>query len=245
MTNESAFSVARNDAVGTITLTRPEAGNRLLTEEVKALGQTIRTLGEDPAIKVVVVKAQGEAFCLGRKPADAAQAPRTALAIRSGVTQPILDLYADVRATPVPVIAAVQGEARGFGCALVGQCDLAIASETARFSMPEMETHLPPTLAISAVLGKVPPKHILQMVYTRRQISAAEAFAFGLVSEVVPPQELEGALAATLATITDRKRPAVCAIKEYMGAAPYMDPAGAARLASNILSVMLSSPGDA
>ena len=63
--------------------------------------------------------------------------------------QPILDLYADVRATPVPVLAVVQGEARGFGCALVGQCDLAIAVESARFSLPELETNLPPTLAIS------------------------------------------------------------------------------------------------
>lgn len=243
--DSEAFKISRREAVGVVTLSRPDAGNRLLTEEVRALGAAIRALGEDSGVKVVVVRAEGEAFCLGRKPASAAEAPRTALDVRSGVTQPILDLYADVRATPVPVIALVQGEARGFGCALAGQCDLAIASETARFSMPEMDGNLPPTLAISAVLGKAPPKRLLHLVYTRRQIGAAEALDLGLLSEVAPASELEAALEATLATLTDRSRAAICAVKEYMAVAPYVDPYAASRLASNILSVVLSSPGGA
>ncbi|MFT4095624.1 MAG: enoyl-CoA hydratase/isomerase family protein [Rhodoblastus sp.] len=243
--DSDAFTISRREAVGLVTLSRPQAGNRLLTDEVRALGRAIRALGEEATIKAVVVRAEGEAFCLGRKPASAGEAPRTALGVRAGVTQPILDLYADVRATPVPVIALVQGEARGFGCALVGQCDLAIASEAAVFSMPEMETNLPPTLAISAVLGKVPPKRLLHLVYTRRQIRAAEALEIGLLSEVVPASELETALQATLATLTDRSRAAVCAVKEYMAVAPHVDPYAASRLASNILSVVLSSPGDA
>lgn len=243
--DSAAFTIARDGAVATVTLAKPDSGNRLLIEEVRALGSAIRALGDEPGVKAVAVRARGEAFCLGRLAPPAAKAPKSALAIRAAVTQPILDLYADLRATPVPVVAVVQGDASGFGCALAGQCDLAIAAETARFALPEMETNLPPTLAISAVLGKLPPKRLLHMVYTRRAIDAAEALALGLVSEVVPRAALDEAAARTLAALSDRSRAALCAVKEYMAVAPHADPLGASRLAANLLAAVLSSPDDA
>ena len=242
--DEQAFEVVRGGPVATLHLSRPRQGNRLLTHEIRELGRAVREAGTAPDVKVVVLRAGGEAFCLGRQPDSGGNAPSTAMEIRERVTQPILDLYADIRATPVPVVAVVQGDARGFGCALVGQCDLAIAAEGACFSMPEMDTHLPPTLAISAVLGKIPPKRLLGMVYSRQPIAAADALAIGLVSHVASAQGLEAAAAETLAQLTDRNRASLCAIKEYMSAAPYVDPHSAARLASNILSVVLSSSRD-
>jgi enoyl-CoA hydratase len=241
---ESApFFVERDEAnfTATITLSRPDQGNRLMTEDVSALGQAIRACGADPAVKAVIIRAQGEHFCLGRDPGPAAAKPKSALAMRTGVTQPILDLYADIRATPVPVVAVVQGEARGFGCAMVGQCDLSIAAEGTQFSLPEMDTNLPPTLAISAVLGKVPPKRLMHLIYTRTKIGAAEALELGFLSEVVPAEKLDAAVAATLAKLTDRSRPALAAVKEYLAVAPHMDPDAAARYASTLLSVVLSS----
>lgn len=237
------FFVKRDEAnfTATITLSRPDRGNRLMTEDVSALGRAIREIGADPSVKAVVIRAQGEHFCLGRDPGPASAKPKSALAMRTGVTEPILDLYADIRATPVPVVAVVQGEARGFGCAMVGQCDLSIAAEGAKFSLPEMDTNLPPTLAISAVLGKVPPKRLMHLIYTRAKIGAAEALALGLLSEVVPAEELDSAVAATLAKLTDRSRPALAAVKEYLAVAPHMDPHAASRYASTLLSVVLSS----
>ena len=225
----------------TITLSRPDQGNRLMTEDVSALGRAIRESGAEPAVKAVIIRAQGEHFCLGRDPGPAPAKPKSALAMRTGITQPILDLYEDIRATPVPVIAVVQGEARGFGCAMVGQCDLSIAAEGATFSLPEMDTNLPPTLAISAVLGKVPPKRLMHLIYTRAKIGAAEALALGFLSEVVPAAELDSAVAATLARLTDCSRPALAAVKEYLAVAPHMDPHAASRYASTLLSVVLSS----
>jgi enoyl-CoA hydratase len=225
----------------TLTLSRPDHGNKLLADEIRILGRTIRELGSGKDVKVVVVRAQGEAFCLGRDAGPGA-APKNALEIRSVLAEPILDLYADVRATPVPVLAVVQGEARGFGCAMVGVCDLAIAADSARFSMPEMDGHLPPTLAISAVLGKVLPKRLLHLIYTRAQIDAAEALSLGLLSEVVPRAKLAEAASATLARLTDRRRAAICAVKEYLNVAPHTDPVAAARFASSPISVVLASP---
>jgi enoyl-CoA hydratase/carnithine racemase len=140
------------------------------------------------------------------------------------------------------VIAVVQGEAKGFGCAFVSQCDLAIASDDAVFSLPELDHNLPPTLAISAMLHKLPPKRILHMVYTRRSIGAQEALAIGLVSEVVPRAKLDEAVEKTLAHLLDRNRAALCGVKEYMNAALHTDPHSAARLAANLLSAVVSSP---
>ena len=242
--DSEAFTVEIDDAqhVATVRLARPDTGNKLLTVEVRKLGQAIRRVGSRPEIKAVLVRAGGEHFCLGRQPDPPGTAPTTALGIRGGVTEPILDLYADVRATPVPVIAVVQGEAKGFGCAFVGQCDLAIAADVARFSMPEMDGNLPPTLAMSAVLGKIPPKRLLHIVYTRSQITADEALKLGLLSEVVPLSALDSAVQRTLSRLTDRNRAAVCAVKEYMNMALHLDAASSARLAANLLSVVLSSP---
>src|SRR5262249_52275520 len=151
----STLDAARG--VATIELSRPDTGNRLTALEVAELGRAIRSAGARKEIKVVVARARGDAFCLGRAPGSG-PAPRTALDIRTTVADPILSLYADVRATEVPVMAVVQGPALGFGSAFVGVCDLAIAADTARFAFTEMEHNLPPTLAMSAVLEKLPFK---------------------------------------------------------------------------------------
>lgn len=237
----SAIDAARHQAV--VELNRPDRGNVLTAAEVRELGVAIRQVAGRPEVKAVVVRSRGEAFCLGRAPVPAGPVPPTALAIRTNLAEPILSLYADVRSAEVPVVAIVHGEAKGFGCALVGTCDLVIAADTAQFSFPEMDSNLPPTLAISAVLGRMLPKHIMHMVLTRNRIGAAEALAVGLVSEVHPAADLAGAVERTVGRLTDRSRPALCAVKEYLLTAQRLDPAAAARLAANTIASVLASQG--
>ena len=243
MSGTDAFSVEMDIAahVATVRLTKPDIGNKVTGDEIIAIGRAIRAAGEDEAIKVVVVRAEGEAFCLGRIPNPKGATLPSALQIQRSVTDPILGLYADVRATPVPVLAVVQGEARGFGCAFAGQCDLAIASKAASFSLPEMEVNLPPTLAISAVLHKVPLKKLTHLVYTREMITAEEALHFGLVGQIAEAQMLEAAVGELVASLTDRRRASLRTIKGYMAVAPYVDPNAAARLAESMLAGILSS----
>jgi enoyl-CoA hydratase/carnithine racemase len=239
-----AFRIEEDRArrIVTLRLARGATGNKLSAAEIPALGRAIREAGSRKEFKIVLVRADGANFCQGRLPDPPGTAPTTALDICAKITQPILEVYADIRATPVPVIAVVQGEAKGFGCAFVAQCDLAVASDDATFSLPEMDHHLPPTLAMSAMLHKVPPKRMLHMVYTRTPIGAAEALWLGILSEVVPRASLNAAVEKTLSYLLDRNRAALCGVKEYIGAALYMDPHAAARLASNLLATVLSSP---
>jgi enoyl-CoA hydratase len=239
----SAFRIEENGAsrTATLRLIRPEDGNRLDLEEISLVGRAIRELGTRRETKLVIIRADGPDFCLGRVPGPQGSA-QSALEIRNQITQPILDVYAEIRGVPVPVLAVVQGRASGFGCALVAQCDLAIAADDAVFSLPEMDHHLPPTLAMSAMLHKVAPKRLMHMVYTREPIAATEALSLGIVSRVASRAQLDVAIEETAAKFTDRNRAAICAIKEYALAAPYGDASGAARLAANLLAAVLSSP---
>ena len=239
-----AFRIEENAGrhFATLRLARGTNGNRLLASEIPLVGKAIRSLGARKEFKLVLVRGDGDDFCLGRQPDPSGTAPSTALGIRAGITEPILDVYADIRETEIPVIAVVQGKALGFGCAFVAQCDLAVAADDASFALPELDHQLPPTLAISAMLHKIPPKRILQMVYTRRPIGAVEALSIGLLSEIAPRHGLDDAVEKLLSRLLDRNRAALAGVKEYMGAALYADPNGAARLAANLLSCVLSSP---
>jgi enoyl-CoA hydratase len=226
-----------------VRLTRGSTGNKLTAAEIPHLGRAIREAGSRKDVKLVLVRAEGPDFCQGRAPdAPGAPSPKTALEIRERVTEAILSAYDDIRLTPVPVIAVVQGEAKGFGCAFVSQCDLAIATDDATFSLPEMDHHLPPTLAISAMLHRVPPKRILHMVYTRAPITAAEALAFGIVSQLAPRAQLDAAVDKILAQMLDRNRAALVGVKEFMYGTLHADAHAAARLASNLLASVVSSP---
>ena len=239
-----AFRIEENKErrFATVRLSRGASGNKIAAHEIPLLGRAIRDVGSRPEFKLVLVRGDGDNFCQGRAPDAPGTVPKTALEIRNRVTDAILGCYDDVRATPVPVIAVVQGEAKGFGCAFVSQCDLAIAAEDATFALPEMDHHLPPTLAISAMLHKVPPKRILDLVYTRRVISAAEALSLGILSEVAPRRSLDSAVDKTISTMLDRNRAALVGVKEYMNGTLHADAYASARLASNLLASVLSSP---
>ncbi len=244
MSESSTFRIEHDSAQhsATICLTRPDDGNRLQLRDISDLASAIRDAASRRATKLLIIRSDGPDFCLGRAPAPAGSRPKSALDLRNSITQPILDVYSEIRAAPIPVLALVQGKANGFGCALVSQCDMAIAAENASFALPEMDHDLPPTLAISAMLHKVPLKAILHLVYTRETISAAEAVALGIVGRTAAARALDAAGRDIAARLSDRDRSAICAIKEYASTAPYADANGAARLAANLLATVFSSP---
>ena len=113
-----------------------------------------------------------------------------------------------------------------------------------RHAAPCPRLNLPPTLAISACLPKMPAKIILDMVLTRDEIDGKTACQHGLVTRTVPEGELDTAVEAYVAKLADRDRDALIAIKEYMRLAPTMDLAGQARYGANLIAVEMTSQGD-
>jgi enoyl-CoA hydratase/carnithine racemase len=239
MTTE--FTVKTQGAERHITFSTPEQGNTLSLDAMRALAAEIRQSGVDENLKIIRLKATGESFCRGRAVGQPpAQAP-SAAQFRRAVADPILDVYRAMNDSEIPVIAEVQGHADGFGCALVAAADLGIASANARFSLPEMKKNLPPTLVLSILRYKVPPKAAAHMVYLTDVIDAQTAKEWGFVAEVVAPDALTKRADEIAASISSRDRIAVAAIKTYFREITIPDFSLASEVAGSLLSTAMTS----
>ena len=242
------LSSHRQGSLQVFTIERESEGNQLTLGMISALAGAIRAAGQQD-ISAILIRSQGSDFSLGRDTRPAAPAanpvatgaPATALSMRSGMTSPILDVYDAIAGAAVPVIARVQGRALGFGCALATACDITIAADVARFQLPELEKNLPPTLAVSAMMARVPRKALTWMVYSMQQIDAQAALSLGIVSQVVPLAQLDDACEQIAAGLAQRSRPALVAVKDYFRSAPGMDARAASDYAANLLATVFSS----
>jgi enoyl-CoA hydratase len=230
---------SRDGMVVTITIDRPAEGNMLSLEMLRALTARLKEAGASDA-KAIALRSTGTDFCKGREAKGGPTNP-TALVMRDQILQPILDVYDALNNVPQPVVCAVQGAAFGFGCAMATAADLTIAAEGATFKLPEMTHNLPPTLAISALMTKVPRKAIAWLVYTLAEIDAKTALSLGIVSAVVPKAQLDAAMDNTLRALTVRSSAALIAVKDYLRSAPMMEPRGAAAYGAALLSGVLTS----
>jgi enoyl-CoA hydratase len=235
--------MTRDGGIAAITIDRPAEGNLLSMEMLRALAENIRAAGATDA-KVITLRSTGVDFCRGRDPKGGPPRPTT-LTMRDQVLQPILDVYDAINNAPQPVVCAVQGAALGFGCAMATACDVTVASEKATFRLPEMQHNLPPTLAISALMPKVPRKALAFMVYAMPTLDAKTARDIGIVSALAAPDQLDAVFAQTLETMTARSAAALIAVKDYLRSAPMMEPRGAAAYGASLLAGVLTSARDA
>lgn len=234
---------SRAGPVWRIELNRPDCGNLVTTEMVFALTDAVSRLPADA--KLLVLSGKGADFCRGRDPQTAPEAARSgrapsALELRERMAGPIIGLYTALKEAPVPTLAVVQGAAHGFGSALTGACDVALAGEGSRFQLPEMGKGLPPTLAMAA-LDKVTAKGLGYLVYSTTEIDARMALAVGLVSAVVPDGALNAEASKLIEAISSQPLDAVKAVKEYLKFAPLMEPRGRADFAASVIAGVLSS----
>jgi enoyl-CoA hydratase len=162
-----------------------------------SLAETLRTLGADPAVRVVVLRAEGRGFNAGVDIKEIkAEGPRALI----GVSRGCFAAFAAVYECAVPVIAAVHGFCLGGGVGLAGNADIIMASEDATFGLPEVDRG---ALGAATHLSRLVPQHKARaMMYTSATATAAELHAFGSVHSVVPRGKLTEAameLAAQIA----------------------------------------------
>jgi enoyl-CoA hydratase len=208
--------------VATIRLNRPEARNALNLAMCDGLVATARRVADDPAVKLVLVRANGSVFCAGadlkeRRGMDGAQ-----VRARRGKG---FDAYAALEALPMPVVAVVEGPAVGSGCEIAASCDFIVATPAASFRTPEaLRGTVGATQRLARVLGKRLAK---DMMYTGRTLAAQEALAHGLVSRVVAPDKLEEALASIAKAITEAPQQSLRLAKRTIDRGVELDPRGA------------------
>ena len=175
--------------VAILTLNRPDARNSLSEAMIAELHGALRDIGDDTAVRAVVIAAAGKAFSAGhdmkeltarRSDADGGHAYFSEIMTAcSAMMQAIVHL-------PKPVVAAVQGIATAAGCQLVASCDLAIASEAATFATPGVDIGLFCSTPMVALSRNIPRKQAMEMLLTGEPVSAAAARDIGLVNRVVP-----------------------------------------------------------
>ena len=233
---EGAPLLLRSDEGGvtTLTLNRPAARNALSVGLMSALQDALDEIARDARVKVVILAANGPAFCAGHDLKEMRARPGRG-AYQALFAQCSRMMMAITR-LPKPVIAKVHGIATAAGCQLVATCDLAIAARPARFATPGVNIGLfcsTPMVALSRAVGR---KAAMEMLLTGEMIDAERAQQLGLVNRVVEPDRLEAEVAA-LARLIASKSPLTLAIgKEAFYRQVELDLAAAYEYASEVMT---------
>ena len=228
-----------SSGIATLTLNRPRQYNALSEEMLIALQDVLDDIAGDESVRVVVIAANGKAFCAGhdlkemRSSED--RAYHQALFDRCGA------MMQAIQNLPQPVIAKVQGIATAAGCQLVAHCDLAVAAATARFAVSGINVGLfcsTPAVPLSRNMHR---KQAMQMLLTGDFIDAETAKQFGLVNEIVPPDELDAAVASLAQKIAGKSPLAVSMGKKMFYRQAAMDLSAAYQYAGERMTCNMDS----
>ena len=174
--------------VGVVTINRPKALNALNSEVLKEIEATFDAIDLDATRAVVLTGAGDKSFVAG---ADIGEMSTLTKAEGEAFGKTGNDVFRKIETFPIPVIAAVNGFALGGGCEISMSCDIRICSENAIFGQPEVGLGITPGFGGTQRLARiVGPGKAKQLIYTARNIKAAEAYRIGLVNEVYPLEEL-------------------------------------------------------
>jgi len=194
MAGEASILVERRDAIAVVTINRPHRRNALDMEAWGALRDAFHGLAEERATRAIVLTGAGGAFCAGDD-IQAFASVRDKPAERARYWDTIMEAYAAVMGTVVPVVAAVSGPCVGGGCTLALRADFRFGDATARFGAPPAKLGLvypaDSTQLLVSIAGGVMAKHLL---YSGDIIDARQALACGLVSRLVDGDVVEAAV---------------------------------------------------
>jgi len=215
-----------------LTMNRPAQRNALSTGLMAALTEALVTVSARPDCRVIVLAGAGPVFSAGH---DLAELVGRSLDEERAIFAACTGLMQTIQRIPQPVIASVHGLATAAGCQLVAACDLAIASETARFATPGVKIGLfcaTPMVALTRAIGR---KRALEMLFTARLISAREAVEWGLVNRVVPADGLEAETMELARHIAKASLSCLAAGKQAFYSQVNLSDAAAYDLASNVI----------
>jgi 2-(1,2-epoxy-1,2-dihydrophenyl)acetyl-CoA isomerase len=189
------IQVAEADCITTITLNRPDKLNAFVGHMRRDLAEALEHAGSDRGTRVVIITGAGRAFCAGGDIAFMAELMQRRDAEEfSRILGAGRRVILAIRQMTKPVIAAINGPASGAGFNLALACDIRIASDTATFSQSFAKVGLHPDWGGTYFLPRlVTPNKACEMFFLGESIDAAEAARFGIVNQVVAPQELESA----------------------------------------------------
>jgi len=208
------------DFIATITLDRPGSLNTFNLSLATELDRALHELDADKAVRVVIIKGSGKAFCAGIDVSDFAGKDLTAYRAWIGSME---KPFVTIAAMRKPVIAQVHGVAAANGAGLVAAADLAIAADTARIGLTAINVGLNCVGPVVPVLRSIGRKRAMEMLLTGNLYTATEARSMGLVNRVVPDSDLEKETRAWAATLAIKSPVALQHAKKAYYASEDMD----------------------
>lgn len=232
-------------AVARVTLDRPALRNAFDDETIAALTRAFRELDTNEHVRVVVLAAEGPAFCAG---ADLHWMRRVATYSRDENLEDaarLAEMLRSIAACRKPTIARVQGDAYAGGLGLVAACDLAVAADGASFCLSEVRLGLVPATIAPYVVRALGARAAQRYLLTAERFDAAEALRLGLVQAVVEAPRLEATVQAWTAALLEASPEALAACKRLLHAVTDrpIDAALIARTAEFIAEARASDDG--
>jgi enoyl-CoA hydratase/carnithine racemase len=222
------------DGAATLTLNRAERFNPLSEEMLAALQKEIAAIASDTSVRVVVLAAQGRAFCAGHDLKQMRASPSAAYYKK--LFDQCSKLMLAIQQMPQPVIARVQGIATAAGCQLVAMCDLAVASTEAKFAVSGVNYGLFCSTPSVALSRNVPRKQAMEMLLTGDFIDAETALARGLVNRVAQTDALDAEVEKLIAAIVAKPAVAIATGKQMFYRQAEMGVAAAYQLAGETMA---------
>ena len=202
--------------IAVVTLNRPERMNSMAFDVMVPLRDALREIGDDNAVRVVVLPGAGRGFCSGAdQSGEKGRMPNveglTPVTVALRAMELLDDIVLTLRRLHQPVIAAVNGPAIGGGLCLALACDIRVAAESAYFRAAGINNGLTASeLGLSYLLPRaIGSSRAAELMLTGRDVDAGEAATIGLVSRVVPDDQLIDSCLETAATITGWSRPGI------------------------------------
>jgi methylglutaconyl-CoA hydratase len=182
---------SKKDRIGYITLNRPEKRNALSHELVAELKSTFAQAEADDEVKIVVLKANGEAFCAGADLAYVQQLQHFSFEENKADSHHLKELFLQIYQLKKVVIAQVQGHALAGGCGLATVCDFAFSVPEAKFGYTEVRIGFIPAMVLVFLIRKIGEQKARQLLLTGELLNGTTAKEMGLISTVVSKEELE------------------------------------------------------
>lgn len=237
--SESAVLSSRDAGVATITIDRPERRNAINPEVVQGLRAALAEADRDRDVSAVVLTGSGDkAFCAG---GDLGGMPAGSRVDEHFARADVGNLFEEMRASRLPIVARVNGHALAGGFGLMLACDLVVAADRAQFGTPEINIGLWPFMITAVIQRDLPRKVALELMLTGRRMDAAEAARWGFVNKVVPAGELDASVAELTAALTSKSGLIAALGKRSFYRAEDMSHADALDYLAGMLTVCLES----
>jgi len=227
------------DGISTLTLNRAQKYNALSSAMLTELQEALDDIRQDETIRVVIIAAEGKAFCAGHDLKEMRSSEDKSF--HEALFSQCGRVMISINQMPQPVIARVNGIATAAGCQLVAACDLAVATEESRFAVSGINVGLFCSTPAVALSRNLPRKLAMQMLLTGDFISADKARQFGLINEVVKSGELHQATRSLAEKIVAKSSLAIKLGKEVFYEQLSLDLPEAYAYAGNMMACNMDS----